>query len=148
MACEEDVLTALLRKTFATLEQGEIAFIHMPKERLDKKIFAMRFGTTDLEEHGVTYSLTKQKLYICFPKTETGVEVTRLGKWTLIIPPCAERAMTSIAVPSSLNHTLRDEITALYLPDHADTTRGMTVIHFTDDDEAEAFKQHLETPLA
>jgi hypothetical protein len=56
-------LNLLMRKTFATATPNEVCFIHVPKERVDKRIFNARFGyDRDIEDDGVTYSFNKSKL--------------------------------------------------------------------------------------
>ena len=135
-------LDLLLRKTLATSTPDEVAFIYFPKERINKSIFFSRYGNSEIEDDGVTYSLTKEKLLRCF-KTKTP-NVAKFRNWTLSIPPCADRTITSIAIPSDPAHNKYDDVTAAYLPECRAETAGMTVVHFLSEDEADAFKRHIE----
>ena len=138
------LITALLRKTLATSTPDEVAFIYVPKERINKHIFKTRFGDFELNDDGATYCLTKEKLYVCFKKTETPSAPSKLGSWTLNIPPCAVRTMTSVSIEGNQVHSINDEITARYIPERAAETVGKTVIHFFDAEEAEAFMRYME----
>ena len=135
-------LSILLRKTIATSTQDEVAFIYFSKERIDKTVLTARFGTSEIEDDGATYSMTKEKIQFCF-RTKTSA-ITKLGSWTLSIPPCAERTITSVALPSDPVHSMQDAVTVFHIPARAAETVGMTVVHFYSEEEADAFKQRLE----
>jgi hypothetical protein len=142
------IITALLRKTLATSTPDEVAFIYVPKERINKRILRTRFGAFEIDDDGATYCLTKDKLYVCFQKTETPTSSSSapsmLGSWTLNIPPCAVRTMTSVSIDGNQVHSINDEVTARYIPERAAETVGKTVIHFFDAGEAEAFMRYME----
>jgi hypothetical protein len=129
-------LNCLLRQTISTATADEVCFIYVPKDQIDKSIFALRFGCAEVESEGVTYSFDKNKLQRCFKASSPTASVF---DWTLSIPPYAERTITSVAVASTHNRT--DHVVATYAPEHAAT--GMTVVHFFAKAEADAFKRSL-----
>ena len=138
---DETQLNMLLRKTMVTSRPDEVAFVYFTKDRIDKNIFAARFGDKELEEDGVTYSMTKSDLDTCF-KGRT----PELGKcsWVMSITPMAARAITSIFVPSIPAHTQNDVVITRFAPAFASETNGMTVVHFIREQDADEFKQRLE----
>ena len=132
-------LNVLLRKTLATATADEICFMYVPKERINPEIFSARFGNSEVEDDGVTYSLNKRKLHLCF-KNPT---IVANFSWTLSIPPCAERAITSVAVGAAA-HSTQDHVTATYAPTHTASTVGTTVLHFYRQQEADAFMRRAD----
>jgi hypothetical protein len=138
---EENHLKMLLRKTMVTFRPDEVAFVYFTKDRVDKNIFAARFGDKELEEDGVTYSLTKADLNTCF-KCRTP-ELSKFS-WVMSITPCAARVITSISVPSIQAHTQNDVVITRYAPAFAAATNGMTVVHFIREEDANEFKRRLE----
>ncbi len=138
-----EALNILLRKTLATSTPDEVAFIYVPKERINKRVYMERFGSAEVQDDGVTYSLTKEKLMFCFRSgTQT---ISKLGSWALDVTPCTGRTMTSVALPSSLVHAMEDLVTAIYIPERAAGTVGMTVVHFYSEEEADTFIQRLSS---
>ena len=137
-------LNTLLRKTFATSTPDEVAFVYYPKDQIDSKIFNSRFGESKVDEEGVTYSLTKSDLLYCFAGKTPKLEKY---SWSLVIPPCAAKNITSIVTPSIPPHKSEDQVTVTYIPEHASKTKGMTVVHFYDEMVAEKFKNQLEEPF-
>ena len=134
-------LNLLLRKTMTTFRPDEVAFVYFTKDRIDKNIFAARFGDKELEEDGVTYSMTKSDLDTCF-KGRTP-ELSKCS-WVMSITPCAARIITSISVPSIPAHTQNDVVITRFAPAFAAETNGMTVVHFIREEDADEFKQRLE----
>ena len=134
-------LRTLLRKTMATSRPDEVAFIYIPKERVDKLILVARYGTDEIEEDGVTYSLTKEKLNMCFQKKTPSI--TKLSSWVLSIPPCSDKTITSVAIESDPTHSMHDAVTAAHLPNRVSETVGMTVVHFFNEADADEFRQRL-----
>ena len=139
-------LHKLLRKTIATSKPDEIAFIYIPNERVDRLILAARYGTDEIEEDGVTYSLTKEKLHICFQKKTSSI--TKLSSWILSIPPCSDKTITSVAIESDPAHFTHDAVTAVHLPNRVAETVGMTVVHFFNEADADEFRQRLQIVAA
>ena len=139
-------LHKLLRKTIATSKPDEIAFIYIPKERVDRLILAARYGTDEIEEDGVTYSLTKEKLNTCFQKKTPSI--IKLSRWVLSIPPCSDKIITSVAIKSDPAHSMHDAVTAVHLPNRVSETAGMTVVHFFNEADADEFRQRLEIVAA
>ena len=138
-------LNNLLRKTFATATADEVCFIYTPKERIDKEIFAARFGQAEVQDDGVTYSFDKMKLQRCFGNKAPTPPLLIAGPWTLSIAPCTERQITSVVVPSTPAHTMQDLIITTYVPDiDPATTTSTTVVHFFNAGDAHAFKQSVE----
>ena len=137
----EAYINTLLRKTFATSTDDEVAFVYYPKNQLDPAIFRMRFGVSEVEDEGVTYSLTKSDLLHCFGE---GTPTLKKYSWILSIPPCAEKSITSVVAPSNPPHSSQDLVTATYAPSFTSVTTGMTVVHFYNEEEAEKFKRRLE----
>ena len=136
----------LLRKVLATSNPGEVAFIHMPKERVIKSIFTARFGSTaeveeDVDSDGITYSLTWKTIKFCFRCKES--TIFKLGTWNLSIPPCVDRTITSVALPSNPAHAMDDAVAALFIPGRVAETNGMTVVHFFREEDAEKFIQKM-----
>ena len=138
----EDSLNALLRKTLATFRPEEVAFVYIPKEQIDKTIFSRRFGQMEADENGVTYSLTKSDLDKCFSAQKPSVQKF---SWIVSISPIAARIITSVAVPDSSNKTC-DLVIAFYAPAFTASTVGTTVVHFIEEEEANAFVQRLQKP--
>jgi hypothetical protein len=136
----------LLRKTIATSKPDEVAFIYIPKERVDRLILAARYGTDEIEEDGVTYSLTKEKLNMCFRKKTQSI--TKLSSWVLSIPPCSDKTITSVALESDPAHSMHDAVTAVHLPGRVSETVGMTVVHFFKEADADEFRRRLEIVAA
>ena len=134
-------INTLLRKTFSTSTPEEVAFVYYPKDQIDSKIFKIRFGESKVDEEGVTYSLTKSDLLHCFAGKTPKLEKY---SWSLVIPPCSMKNITSIVTPSIPAHTSQDQVTATFIPEHASKTTGMTVVHFYDEIVAETFKNRLE----
>jgi hypothetical protein len=128
-------LNLLIRKTLSSATADEICFIYVPKERINKDIFAARFGDAEVEDDGVTYSFDKRKLQLCF---KNPVPVTSFS-WTLSITPYAERSITSVTTVTTPAHNTQDHVTATYAPEHAAATVGMTVLHFFRKADAEEF---------
>ena len=134
----EDTIN-LLRTTIATMHQDEVAFIYVPKERIDNNIFKARFGPwTEVEGKGVTYALTRQKLELCFGSKPRDV-IAQID-WVLNIPPFASRNIKSIAITADTTHSTADHIITTFVPDQQATTTGTTVLHFVDS-ETEWFKR-------
>ncbi len=129
-------LNCMLRQTISTATTDEVCFFYVPKDQIDKSIFALRFSCAEVESEGVTYSFDMNKLQSCFKDSSPAASVF---DWTLSIPPYAERTITSVTVPST--HNCTDHIVATYAPEHA--TAGMTVVHFFAKAEVDAFKRSL-----
>ena len=108
------------------------------KDQIDQNIFALHFGSAEIESDWVTYSFDKEKLQRCFKDSSPAASVFN---WTLSIPPFAKRTITSVAVPSSAS-THTDHVVATYAPEHA--AAGMTVVHFFAKAEADAFERSLD----
>jgi hypothetical protein len=68
--------------------------------------------------------------------------------WTLSVTPFADREITSVAVPAQNVSRGQDHIIATYLPGHAAATAGMTMVHFFQKDEADAFRRAIECRAA
>ena len=129
----------LLRTTIATMQQDEVAFIYVPKERVDVNIFKVRFGPwSEVDGKGVTYALTREKLELCFGRKTR--DVTAQIDWVLNIPPFASRNITSVAITADTIHSDTDHIVATFVPDQGEATTGATVLHFVDS-ETEWFKR-------
>ena len=137
-----DALNTLLRQTIATTTADEVCFIYIPNERINSTIFATRFGNAEVEGDGVTYSLDKTKLELSL-KSATA-PLAMMHSWTLSVTPFAERTITSVAVPAQHKNPAPDRVIATFLPELAAQTVGMTVVHFFERGEAEAFKQGVE----
>jgi hypothetical protein len=136
-------LNGLVRKTLATFRQDEVAFVYIPKERINADIFTRRFGPgQEADENGVTYSLTRADLVTCFSAQKPSVKKIN---WIVCIPPIAARVITSVAVPMSDSPSkTSDLVIALNAPAFAACTIGTTVVHFIQDNEADAFIQRLQ----
>ena len=141
MADDETTLNNLLRKTFTTSTPEEVAFVYYPKDQINSTIFNVRFGESKVDEEGVMYSLTKSDLLHCFAGKTPKLEKY---SWSLTIPPCAVKNITSVVTPSIPSHNSQDRVTATYIPQHLSKTTGMTVVHFYDEMVAEMFKNRLE----
>ena len=132
----------LLRTTIGTMQEDEVAFIYVPKERINADIFKARFGPwSEVEGKGVTYSLTREKLELCFGRMPRSV--TAQIDWVLNIPPFASRNITSVAFTADTIHSDPDHIVATFVPDQGAATTGATVLHFVDS-ETEWFKRIIE----
>ena len=131
-------------KTIATSTADEVAFIYVPKERIDKEIFKRRFGSSEVENDGVTYSMTKPKLHFCFRGPTPTLDKY---SWVMSVPPYADRMMTAVAIPSSTTHNTPDGIIATFTPEHAAQTAGMTLIHFYKETDAAEFQASLENGI-
>ena len=136
-------MDGLLRKTLATFRPDEVAFVYIPKERIDETIFSRRFGQMEADENGVTYSLTKSDLDKCFSTKKPSV---KKFSWIVSVSPLTARYITSIAVPDVSDKTC-DPVIALYAPAFSAATVGTTVVHFIMETEANAFVQRLQNPI-
>jgi hypothetical protein len=136
-------LHTLLRKTLVTFRQDEVAFVYIPKERIDRDIFSHRFGPEqEADENGVTYSLTKSDLARCFHVYKPSLHKSQ---WIISISPCAARVITSVAVPmTEAPSTTSDLVIALNAPAFEAHTIGATVVHFIEEREADEFIQRLQ----
>ena len=140
-------MVCLLRQTFVTATPDEVCFVYTPKERIHKTIFENRFGNSVIESHGVTYSLTRKQLRLCFKDPPVAATTVH---WTASIPPCAERAMVSVFMPVTAEtpvHSMLDHVISVFAPEHAAESVGRTVVHFWRQEEADLFmhEQAMET---
>jgi hypothetical protein len=135
-------LNLLMRKTFATATPNEVCFIHVPKERVDKRIFNARFGyDRDIEDDGVTYSFNKSKLQQLFTLKPPASPNTTTIRWTLSIPPCTERNIVTVVLDMAPAHSTQELVIATYVPHHAAETTGKMAVHFFEEDAAAEFKR-------
>ena len=134
-------MNGLLRKTLATFRPDEVAFVYIPKEKIDTTIFSRRFGPDqEADENGVTYSLTRTDLDKCFKSQKQPIKKIN---WIASVSPTAVRMITSIALPNSSN-TTSDQLITFYAPAFAASTIGTTVVNFIQEHEADAFVQRLQ----
>ena len=138
----------LLRRALATTIPDETCFVYFPpeeicfspetRERIEECTSILPAIETDCA--GIIYTMTKERFqYIiqeCLPGDFYPLPVSA---WVISIVPCAARSIFSVAVPSARTHMRLDNVIATYMPDDAEQTRGMTVVHFFSRDEAEAF---------
>ena len=136
-------MESVLRNTLLTFRPDEVAFVYIPKERINKDIFTTRFGQQETEEDGVTYSLTESDLQKCFGAQASSTPLFKCN-WVMSITPLAARTITSVAFPSDPLHTSQDNVIALNAAEHAEATVGMMLVHFIREKDANAFKSRLE----
>lgn len=128
-------LNILVHNTIVSSTSDEVCFVYIPNERIHRGILAARYGEWEIQGDGATYSLDKTKLQLCF-KPSTPIQAAFGWKF-------GTTNFFSVAVPSNPVHTMHDQITAAYAPEHVASTVGMTLVHFFSKEEADAFKQHL-----
>jgi hypothetical protein len=133
-------LNLLMRSTLATQSANEVCFTYVPNSRVDKNIFALRYGSSEIEGDGVTYSFDRETMNRCFHKK---TPVISTAVWTLSVPPFASRTIHSVITPSDSPHAMHDEVLAAYAQEQAASAVGMMVVHFFSEGEADVFKRRL-----
>ena len=139
---QEPDIDDLLRQALSKTTPTEICFVHLP---LEENIYVTLKVRRELDDALATtsirtiYSLDKTQMRCILQECASMRITSPVIAWTLSIVPCSQRDIFSIAVHSARRHTRQDTVIATYVPAQAESTVGMTVVHFFSLEEANVF---------